>query len=113
MPETVLFVIGSVVVGASLSLAAYLFIVNRASKKIINNLNKDIEDLLAKMAQAKIENTNGFTKFLSESRDEAFKYIEEVQSAIESLKLAISSKDDKKIKEANEKVLSFLPDKTD
>lgn len=111
MLETVLFVIGSVGVGASLSLAAYLFIVNRANKKIINNLNKDIEDLLAKMAQTKIENTNGFTKFLSESRDEAFKYIEEVQSAIEDLRSAMHSKDDKKIKEACEKVVLFLPDK--
>lgn len=97
----------------SVALTTYLYVVGLTRKRVITNLNKDVEQLLAQIAKAKIESTHGFTKFLSESRDEAFKYIEDVQSVIEDLQSAMNSNDDKKIKEAYEKVLSFLPDSSD
>jgi hypothetical protein len=57
-----------------------------------------------------IEQTEGFLKFVSDSRDWAFKYIEDVQAAIQDFNLAIESKDDKKIESALNNLKNFLPD---
>jgi molecular chaperone DnaK (HSP70) len=57
-----------------------------------------------------IEKTEGFLKFVSDSRDWAFKYIEDVQAAIQEFNLAIESKDDKKIESALNNLKNFLPD---
>jgi molecular chaperone DnaK (HSP70) len=57
-----------------------------------------------------IEKTEGFLKFVSDSRDWAFKYIEDVQAAIQDFNLAIESKDDKKIESALNNLKNFLPD---
>jgi hypothetical protein len=55
-----------------------------------------------------IEQTDGFVKFLSESRDWAFNYIEDVQSSIKSLK---DAKDNGKNTRAElNKLFKFLPD---
>lgn len=52
---------------------------------------------------------NGFVKFLSESREQAFAYIEEVQDAIVSIKVAMDLNDEALISEAYTKLISFLP----
>jgi hypothetical protein len=52
---------------------------------------------------------NGFVKFLSQSREEAFSYIEEVQDAIFSIKIAIDLNDETLLSEAYTKLISFLP----
>jgi hypothetical protein len=52
---------------------------------------------------------NGFVKFLSESRDQAFSYIEEVQDSIVSIKVAMDLNDEALIEEAYIKLISFLP----
>jgi hypothetical protein len=52
---------------------------------------------------------NGFVKFLSQSREEAFSYIEEVQDAIFSIKIAIDLNDQDLLNEAYTKLISFLP----
>ena len=57
-----------------------------------------------------IEQTEGFLKFVSDSRDWAFKYIEDVQAAIQDFNLAIESKDDEKIESALNNLKNFLPD---
>lgn len=49
---------------------------------IIENLKKDIE----RRSPDSIEKTEGFLKFISESRDWAFKYIEDVQAALATFK---------------------------
>ena len=54
---------------------------------LLHKLEKEIE---AKESKS-LEQTDGFVKFLSESRDWAFKYIEDVQESIKSLKIAIES----------------------
>jgi hypothetical protein len=41
-----------------------------------------VEEMLKERDSASIEKTDGFLKFVSESREWAFKYIEEVQAAI-------------------------------
>jgi hypothetical protein len=52
---------------------------------------------------------NGFVKFLSESREQAFAYIEEVQDAIVSIKVAMDLNDEVLISEAYTKLINFLP----
>lgn len=53
---------------------------------------------------------NGFIKFLSESRELAHSYIENVQNSIQELKDAMDSNDEAKISLAYQKITSFLPD---
>lgn len=67
-----------------------------------------IEKLSGK--QNPIEKTEGFLKFISDSRDWAFKYIEDVQKAIEDFNEAIDSKNDEQIEIALNNLKSFLPD---
>lgn len=52
---------------------------------------------------------DGFIAFLSESREEAFSYISEVQSVIESLQIAMELGNDSMISESYKKLISFLP----
>lgn len=53
---------------------------------------------------------NGFIKFLSETRDSAFEYIADVQSAISELKGAMDSGKDEDIDTSYNKLIEFLPD---
>ena len=45
-------------------------------------LSKKIEELAQEIENKKLEDTDGFLKFVSDSRDWAFEYIEEVQKAL-------------------------------
>ena len=45
-------------------------------------LQKKVEELYQDIENAKLEQTDGFLKFVSDSRDWAFQYIEEVQTAL-------------------------------
>lgn len=51
-----------------------------------------------------------FVKFLSESRDTAFTYIDDVQLAIKDLKNATDAGNTEEISDAFNKLISFLPD---
>ncbi len=53
---------------------------------LISRLEKEMD---AKESVS-LEQTDGFVKFLSESRDWAFKYIEDVQQAIDAVKVSAS-----------------------
>lgn len=55
--------------------------------------------------------SEGFIKFLSESRDWAFTYIEDVQKAIEDLRLAMQTEDAEAISAKYNELISFLPEK--
>jgi hypothetical protein len=57
-----------------------------------------------------IEQTEGFLKFVSDSRDWAFKYIEDVQAAIQDFNAAVASKNDEQIEIALNNLKSFLPE---
>jgi hypothetical protein len=54
--------------------------------------------------------SDGFLKFVSESREWAFDYIENVQKTIDDLRYAIDAKDQFLVTEAHEKLISFLPE---
>jgi hypothetical protein len=45
-------------------------------------LQKKVEQLYQDIENSKLEQTDGFLKFVSDSRDWAFQYIEEVQAAL-------------------------------
>ncbi len=67
-----------------------------------------LTELVNEKESKSIEQTDGFVKFLSESRDWAFKYIEDVQQAIGAVKVSASY--GKVSEESLEKLLSFLPE---
>jgi hypothetical protein len=71
---------------------------------LLNSLEKEIE----KNQSHSLENTDGFVKFLSESRDWAFKYIEDVQQAIDAVKVSVSY--GKVSEESLERLFAFLPE---
>jgi biopolymer transport protein ExbB/TolQ len=54
---------------------------------------------------------NDFVKFLSDSRNSAYEYIEEVQAAIEALYKAMESDKESNIDKAYKALLEFLPSK--
>ena len=73
-------------------------------------LLKKFEEFVNDQSVKAIEETDGFVKFISQSRDWAFEYIEDVQKAIDEYKLSVESKDVKLKKEKYKKLLEFLPD---
>lgn len=87
------------VVLVAVSYAAIAFGINsRKQAAEIVQLNIDKIALLRQLEKAlnekdnqSLEQTDGFVKFLSESRDWAFDYIEKVQSSIQKLKTSIES----------------------
>jgi hypothetical protein len=65
---------------------------------------KKLEIALAENDSKKLEKDDGFIKFLSQSRESAFGYIEEVQEAIEKYSVD-------QTEENYQKLISFLPKK--
>jgi hypothetical protein len=65
-------------------------------------VGKKLESVIAENETNKLEKDDGFLKFISESRDWAFKYIEDVQQAIKEYK-------DNKSKKTLDKLISYLP----
>lgn len=89
------FVIGLPVVIISIFLA--VFFTARAKRK------KESPAVGVPFAQ-------GYSMFLSDSRDAAFEYIEDVQNAIAELKVATESLDQTNIDQAYAKLIAFLPE---
>jgi hypothetical protein len=73
-------------------------------------LSLELQKLVAEKDSKNLEQTEGFVKFISESRDQAFKYIENAQSAIEAL--ASAKRGTKEFNQAYKDLISFLPDKS-
>jgi hypothetical protein len=57
-----------------------------------------------------VEKTDGFLKFVSDSRDWAFQYIEDIQKALVEYDAALNTDDAKIINEAYNKLMGMLPD---
>jgi len=68
-----------------------------------------LEGMAEKDDSVNVENTDGFLRFISESRDWAFEYIENVQSALNEYDEALHTDDAKIINEAYKKLIDFLP----
>jgi hypothetical protein len=80
-------------------------------------LREKLAELVDRGDYKKIEHTEGFVRFISESRDWAFEYIENVQSSLQELSEVVDSlkpgyltaKDAEVLKENISKVLKHLP----
>lgn len=106
-----------------LSIVAYLYFVMKSRVKSLS-LDKavlmvEFSNLLDKQQLKPIEETEGFLKFVSDSRDWAFNYIEDVQSAIEEYRLIadvipiskdMSIQQAEQLSAAYDKLMSFLPE---
>lgn len=73
-----------------------------------NAILQKLSEMVNEKQNYDIEKTDGFIRFVSESRDWAFKYIEDVQDSISSLKLAVENGSN--TEEEMEKLFNFLPD---
>ena len=69
-----------------------------------------LHNLMDEQQNTSVEQTDGFIKFISDSRDWAFTYIEDVQQALMVYDVALSTDDAKIINEAYKKLMSFLPE---
>lgn len=79
--------------------------------KLVVELNMDkmiLQDEIVSKSATPSE-TEGFIKFLSESREWAFEYIEDVQKSISILSEAMTSGDEQQINKAYEELVSYLP----
>lgn len=70
----------------------------------------ELEKLNAEKNAQAIEKTDGFLKFISESRDWAFQYIEDVQEAIKEYDAALSKNDPHLMNAAYKKLIDMLPE---
>lgn len=68
-----------------------------------------IDQLETAKESGSVEGTQGFLRFISESRDWAFEYIENVQEAISEYDEALSTQDAAKINAAYKKMINMLP----
>jgi hypothetical protein len=115
IPELIAFSIFIVIFVATLIANLRVTYKNRKLRDQILQLGLDkamLLDSIEKLSgkQNPIEKTEGFLKFISDSRDWAFKYIEDVQLAIEDFNKAVDSKNDEQIEAALNNLKSFLPE---
>lgn len=111
------FIIGVVMISV-LTFSTIYFAIKLARSLVKNKQNevdlKIYEMQLAEMVSQRdvktVEETQGFLKFISESRDWAFEYIEDVQQALRAYDIALSMDDAKVLNDAYKKLVSFLPD---
>ena len=111
------FIIGVVMISV-LTFSTIYFAIKLARSLVKNKQNevdlKVYEMQLAEMVSQRdvktVEETQGFLKFISESRDWAFEYIEDVQQALRAYDIALSMDDAKVLNDAYKKLVSFLPD---
>lgn len=100
----------------SIALVALLVYAANGERKIRKlNIDKaiimgELAKILDKQDNKAIEETEGFLKFISESRDWAFTYIEDIQQALQVYDVALSTDDAKIINDAYKKLISFLPE---
>lgn len=82
-------------------------------------LAEHLQKLIDEQGVKSIEETEGFLKFLSESRDAAFKYIEDVQEAIEDyrqiadvipLSKDMSLQQAERLSSTYDRLMGFLPE---
>ena len=101
---------------------AVLVMVIRVRKLIKLNVQTQMDNFillseLDKMVQEKddksVEQSDGFLKFISESRDWAFEYIENIQSALNEYDAALHTTDAKVINDAYKKLIDLLPKSED
>lgn len=123
--ELTAFIIYAVVVATLLTLVILMSVKIAKLQSINAQLNVDLNIYLNELSKAldakdsnSIEETQGFIKFISDSRDKAFEYIYDIQAALEQyrqiadvipLSKDMSVEQAKKLSEAYDKLMDFLP----
>jgi hypothetical protein len=123
--DFLMFLIVSTFFAGLLTITALLFIRYRNTEKKLRQMTIDagiisveFQKLLSEKQSKPLDETQGFVKFISESRDWAFTYIEDVQTAIDQYRKIADvvpiSKDmtveqAEKLSEAYDKLIDFLP----
>lgn len=74
-----------------------------------NLMFNKIKEFDQRIESIKLERSDEFLKFLSESRDAAFTYIEDVQVAINALKTSIDNNDEEETALAHKHLFELLP----
>lgn len=106
------------------TVALLVYAARKESQLRSTNIDKaiimgELAKILDKESSKSVEETEGFLKFVSESRDWAFQYIEDVQKAIDEYRLIADtmpiSKDitvakAEELSASYDKLISFLPE---
>lgn len=74
-----------------------------------NAISQKLQDTLDLINNTNVEDKDGFIRFLSQSRQWAFDYIEDVQLAIAKLSEAMETSDEQKILEAYNNIITYMP----
>lgn len=84
---------------------------NEASKLFVEKsaLVARLDVLLNAEDSKSVENTEGFLRFVSQSREWAFEYIEDIQQALYAYDIALGLDDAQVLNEAYKKLIDFLP----
>jgi hypothetical protein len=120
----VINLIDAIIFSVTLSTVIILVVNNiRLAIKNVRLVDEIVQAAIDKMAMSdhmgklfdenellKMQGSDGFVKFLSESRDWAFSYIEEVQQAVKVLSAAMVSESEQEITSAYANLLKYLPE---
>lgn len=113
-PSDIIIIILSSVIVLLSTLLFYYWFRHRNIIGAVTQLIVDKEVLLNKLEIANLENSkqvnDGFIKFLSDSRESAFSYIEDVQTAIENYLVATENGNADEIATARMELFSHLPE---
>lgn len=74
-----------------------------------NILSEELNRIRDELETLKLQESDGFVKFLSESREWAFSYIDDVQLSIQNLKDSMDSGDSQSVLESFNQLIKFLP----
>lgn len=95
------------------------YMARKRAKRLANNLiqagidhhvmQEKLDEASIKIESFHLQKTDEFMSFLTQSRDWAFNYIEDVQSAIVYLKNAMNSGNEEQINNAYQNLIELLP----
>lgn len=113
----VCFILYTVLFALMVFLYVRAFFKNKRLTNELRNLDVEKYALLLRLQEfteqkdsSQVESTEGFLRFISESRDWAFEYIEDVQQALMAYDVALSTDDAKIINDAYKKLINLLPE---
>lgn len=116
MELAIIILLLAISMASMLMFVVYYFKVRKFIKVIAQLIidNQVLKDKLDEsMSLNSKEFSDGFIKFLSESRESAFKYIEDVQTAIQRYLDAVNIGTEDEIVTARMELFSHLPEKPD
>jgi acetyl-CoA carboxylase alpha subunit len=117
--EISVYLAGSFIFAAITYTALNFYFVNKKLATYVLELSSKLEalqkktkELMEQTESKSLEQTDAFVRFVSQSREKAFEYIEDVQASLYELKdVRAASQDDlEAIRNAVDKILTHLPE---